>query len=208
MEMRPHYLLKIAGQNDLVTNLPLPDWAIASLHQAPFVAVRRAENVDNSIPVGIRGPERKHRFAASLPAHKAVAAISPYSLIWPANWKMVYPSRLPVAVRALQQVTPFLIQTGFRWGPTGSIGFELATGAATVKDSSDLDLLIDLPHFIKVSSARRLMNDLEKRIPVRLDVQLNTPRGGVSLADYISSDKVLVKTLSGPALQPGLCLWS
>jgi phosphoribosyl-dephospho-CoA transferase len=208
MDMKPHYLIKIARQNDLVTNLPLPDWAITSLHRAPFVVVRRAETAYSRIPIGIRGPERQHRFAASLPAHKAVAAISPYSLIWPANWKKVYPSRQPAAIRALQQVTPFLIQAGFRWGPTGSIGFELATGVATVNDSSDLDLLIDLPDFVNVRAARRLMTDLKKRTPVRLDVQLNTPRGGVSLADYIDSQKVLVKTPSGPVLQPIHSLWS
>jgi phosphoribosyl-dephospho-CoA transferase len=207
MEMNPHDLIKIKKEEDLSTDLPLPAWVSEALNLAPFVVVRRSHSPDGKIPVGVRGRERGQRFPAWLPEKKAVAVITPYSLMVSVNSNRINSSDAPAAIRSLRRVTPLLQSTGYRWGPTGSVGFELAANTTTVKEDSDLDILIDLPAFIPILSATRLMEDLQKRTLVRLDVQLNTPLGSLALADYISAGKVLVKGNSGPVLLHRNTLW-
>jgi phosphoribosyl-dephospho-CoA transferase len=207
MEMNPHDLIRIAKEEDLLTDLPLPAWVSGSLILAPFVVVRRSNATEGNIPVGVRGRERGQRFPAWLPKKKAVAVITPYSLMVSANSNRINKPGAPAAIRSLRRVTPLLQSTGYRWGPTGSVGFELAANMTTVKEDSDLDILIDLPEFIPILSATRLMEDLQRRSLVRVDVQLNTPQGSLALADYISAGKVLVKGNSGPLLLHRNTLW-
>src|SRR5580704_16431712 len=207
MEMNPHDLIKIKKEEDLSTDLPLPAWVSESLNLAPFVVVRRSHSPDGNIPVGVRGRERGQRFPAWLRQKKAVAVITPYSLMGSANWNRVDNPGAPAAIRSLRQVTSLLQSTGYRWGPTGSVGFELAANTTTVKEDSDLDILIDLPEFVPILSAARLMEHLQRRMLVRLDVQLNTPQGSLALAEYISAATVLVKGNSGPVLLHRNTLW-
>jgi phosphoribosyl-dephospho-CoA transferase len=207
MEMNPHDLIMIKKEEDLSTDVPLPAWVSESLNLAPFVVVRQSHSPDGKIPVGVRGRERGQRFPAWLRQEKAVAVITPYSLMGSANWNRVDNPGAPAAIRSLRRVTSLLQSVGYRWGPTGSVGFELAANMPTVKEGSDLDILIDLPEFIPILSATRLMEDLQRRTLVRLDVQLNTPQGSLALADYISAGKVLVKGNSGPLLLHRNTLW-
>jgi phosphoribosyl-dephospho-CoA transferase len=207
MEMNPHDLIRIAKEEDLSTDLPLPAWVSESLNLAPFVVVRRSHSPDGKIPVGVRGRERGQRFPAWLPEKEAVAVITPYSLMVSANSNRIYSPDAPAAIRSLRRVTPLLQSTGYRWGPTGSVGFELAANTTTVKEDSDLDILIDLPEFVSILSATRLLEDLQRRTLVRVDVQLNTPQGSLALADYINAVRVLVKGNSGPQLLHRNSLW-
>jgi phosphoribosyl-dephospho-CoA transferase len=207
MEMNPHDLIKIGGEADLATDHPLPDWAKAALSRAPFVVVRRAEIRDGHIPVGIRGLSRRERLGAWLPENKALAVVTPYSLPPSANLNGLCSSSPPAAIRSFQLVTPFLLRTGYCWGPTGSVGFELVTNMAAVTADSDLDLLIDLPEILAVQSASRLMTDLLKISLVYVDVQLKTAAGNLSLAEYIQSERVLVKKNSGLSLLHRNSLW-
>jgi phosphoribosyl-dephospho-CoA transferase len=207
MEMNPHDLIRIAKEEDLLTDLPLPAWVSESLNLAPFVVVRRSHSPDGKIPVGVRGRERGQRFPAWLPEQKAVAVITPYSLMGSANWNRVNNPCAPAAIRSLRRITPLLQSTGYRWGPTGSVGFELTANTTTVKEDSDLDILVDTPEFVPILSATRLMKDLQRRTLVRVDVQLNTPHGALALAEYISEVVVLVKGNSGPLLLHRNSLW-
>ncbi len=70
------------------------------------------------------------------------------------------------------------------WGPGGSVGFELASGLASVGNDSDLDLVVQLDHAISRSEARALWTRLPHQGQVRMDVQLQTPAGAVALSEY------------------------
>ena len=207
MEMNPHDLIRIKKEEDLLADLPLPAWASESLNLAPFVVVRRSHSPEGKIPVGVRGRERGQRFPAWLPDKKAVAVLTPYSLMVSANSNRINDPGAPAAIRSLRRITPLLQNTGYRWGPTGSVGFELAANTTTVKEDSDLDILMDLPEFVPILWATRLMEDLQKRTLVRVDVQLNTPQGSLALADYIGAEKILVRGNSGPLLLDRNTLW-
>ena len=207
MELNPHDLVRIRGVEELVTEHPPPQWVRASLLLAPFVVIRRAQNQNGCLPVGVRGWERGQRFAAWLPADRIIKVVTPYLLANPGTWKDVYNKFPPLTIRSLQLVTPLLDRTMYSWGPIGSAGFELATGISALRDSSDLDLLIDLNEALSMNAAGILMESLEKTTLVPLDIQINTPLGGVALKEYIKSNEVLIKTRNGPMLIPVESLW-
>ena len=106
------------------------------------------------------------------------------------------------ALSALARVAPILARRGYRWGPGGSVGFELATGVPTATLSSDLDVILRQDRRLEPDAAADLRAALaEAADPARIDVLLETPRGGVSLADLAARPaQVLVRTPDGPRL--------
>jgi phosphoribosyl-dephospho-CoA transferase len=106
------------------------------------------------------------------------------------------------ALAALDCVRDFLMRLAYRWGPGGSVGFELATGIATATASSDLDLILRRDGPLAPDQATDLLAALvQAAAPARIDVMLETPLGGVSLADVAAERaQVLVRTPSGPRL--------
>jgi phosphoribosyl-dephospho-CoA transferase len=106
------------------------------------------------------------------------------------------------AVAALRRVAPLLARLGYRWGPGGSVGFELATAMATATASSDLDVILRQPLRLEPDDARVLQAALaDAAAPARMDALLEAPRGGVSLADLSAAPtRVLVRTPDGPCL--------
>jgi phosphoribosyl-dephospho-CoA transferase len=92
----------------------------------------------------------------------------------------------------------------FVWGPTGSVGYELATRVPAATSASDLDLLILTPEKMPDATAIRLLSELNRHAQnagVRVDVQLETPAGGVALAELAAGKPhVMVRAAYGPAL--------
>jgi phosphoribosyl-dephospho-CoA transferase len=175
------------------------------------VVVRRGRTQAGGIPVGVRGRTRAQRFAAWLAAADIAERRSPEEL-WdsvenlPVSGlacapKQTRPETVP-ALAALTRVAPLLALRGYRWGPGGSVGFELATGAATATASSDLDVILYQARRLEPDEACALQAALaEAAAPVRIDTLLETPRGGVSLADLAAAPtRVLVRTPDGARL--------
>jgi phosphoribosyl-dephospho-CoA transferase len=88
----------------------------------------------------------------------------------------------------LAVVAATLPKFSLAYGPTGSVGFELASGRETATSTSDLDLLIRAPERISMKVARELLRSMAQG-PCRIDVQLETPRGAVSLAEYARGEQ-------------------
>ena len=106
---------------------------------------------------------------------------------------------LPV-FRVLAELRPLLDALGHVWGVTGSAGFQLATGLPTAHPDSDLDLLLRTERPLPRSEARPLLQLLEGSA-CRVDLQLETPLGGLALREWAgTSSRVLVKTADGPRL--------
>jgi phosphoribosyl-dephospho-CoA transferase len=100
----------------------------------------------------------------------------------------------------LLNISDLLKDFGVNWGPTGSIGFQLATGLETATPSSDLDILVRVPSRFPSTEAR-LIRDSLIGMPVRVDVQIETPLGAVALDEYARARKTtLLRTLDGPRL--------
>ncbi|SCC94231.1 Phosphoribosyl-dephospho-CoA transferase (fragment) [Thiomonas sp. X19] len=90
---------------------------------------------------------------------------------------------------------------GLRWGPGGSVGFELASGLASVGNDSDLDLVVLLDRAIPRSEAHTLWKQLPHQGPARMDVQLQTPAGAVALSEYaMGAGSVMLRSANGARL--------
>jgi phosphoribosyl-dephospho-CoA transferase len=195
---RPHDLLKLR-RCPLATDVPT--WVPDAFARAPFAVVRRAAAAPGAIAVGLRGNTRAERYAVSIDDKDIEVSLPPERLVH-ARPSAARAALAPfVLLRALAD-TPCL--AACEWGPTGSAGFELATGISTISSSSDLDLLIRAPRALSHAAARALLAELEACAAcagIRIDVQLDTPAGGVALAEWaMRKSRTMVRSAKGPRL--------
>lgn len=195
---RPHDLLRVDPAAVVGVERALSEWAMASLARWPVVVVRRAPGEPGVHTVGIRGDSRAERSAALVPAAAVTALAGPEDLAAHRLWDGIG-DPLP-AMAVLGTVASVMTGYGMIWGPTGSVGYALATGRACVTPSSDLDLAVWAPAPLGRDLARALATALAA-LPVRVDVQVETPSGAVALADLASgAAQVALRTAVGPRL--------
>ena len=206
-----HDLMRVRAPTAVTADVQAPSWVEDALRQTAWVVVRRGHLRAGGIPVGVRGRTRSQRFAAWLAVADIAERRSPEEL-WdgvenrPASGLAYAPTQTRTeavpALAALARVAPLLARLGYRWGPGGSVGFELATGVATATASSDLDVILRQGRRLGADEARALQAALvEAAFPARIDVLLETPGGGVLLADLAAATThVLVRTRDGARL--------
>jgi len=204
--MRAHDLLQISGVADLVyvgSELPekrCPLWVERSLQEAPFVVVRRANLFDGMIPVGVRGSLRQQRSAAYLAPESIRNRITPEKLAANRGWLANGRTEEIPGLKVLAGIEEMLANSPLAYGPTGSIGFELASGLPAATSTSDLDLLIRAPERLPMPVAQELITVFSGS-PCRVDAQLETPRGAISLAEYARGrTPLLLRQNGGPVL--------
>ena len=190
---RPHDLLWGLTPDTLPEDAPA--WAVEVAKAGLPVVVRRATPEADRIPVGLRGTTRAERLAAWVEPAAVLQRRSPEAL------RVGDACRdLPVFA-ALASLQPLLDELGLPWGPTGAAGYELACGWPALHAGSDLDLLIRCESPLTRDQARALLVSLQGQALCRLDILLETPLGGVALADWAgSAPLVLLKTAAGPRL--------
>lgn len=180
-------------------DLPLeaPAWVVEALHQQHPVVVRRALAPAGQLAVGVRGPGREQRYATFMRLADVQRSVRPEQLGRlhgngsQAHWP---------ALQALAQLRPLLSGLGLAWGVSGSAGFELASGVPALHQGSDLDLIVRAPQFVSRQCAMQWLQLLQSA-PCRVDVQLQTPRGGVALRDWAgAASQVLLKGQAGAEL--------
>ena len=202
MRALTHALLCIAPGQALTTEGAVPAWVTEQLARTPWVVVRRAGAARGLLPVGVRGRSRAERFAAWLPASAVLECITPTQLAARRAWRH-HPRRTEVpALAALEEVAAMMVPANLaaHWGPGGSVAFELASGCPTASAASDLDLIVRLDTVLPAATAGALLAQL-RQLPVRADVLLETPRGGVALSEYVrASAPYLVRTPEGARL--------
>ena len=197
--MRPHDLLRLADGAGIRYEGSVPAWVPASLARTPWVVVRRARTPTELIPVGARGRARPERFAAFLAPSAVTARVTPEDLAAARGWRHRFRARWLGALHVLEAVDELFSSHGLVWGPTGSVGFELATGVPVAGPASDLDVVVRAPEPWSLDQARELAEVLA-RLPVHVDTQLDTPTGAVALAEYARGGRILLRTPDGPKL--------
>jgi len=179
----------------------MPAWLPRVFADAPYAVVRRAEAPPGLVAAGFRGPSRAQRYGAFVALDSIVSACSPEHL----RDRPPSPERRALsAFQALEALARHGWLDALTWGPTGSVGFELATGRPVVSDTSDLDLLIRMPTPLPRATARTLrarLSTVEAALGVRIDTQLETPAGGVSLSEWADhKPRVMARSRCGPSL--------
>jgi phosphoribosyl-dephospho-CoA transferase len=197
-----HDLIRLREPIALIKDASVPAWVEPALLRAPWVVVRRGHPRDGMIPIGVRGLARQERFAAVLAVAGIADRRSPEELTESHDVIARRRKDEAPALAALARVAPILASRGHRWGPGGSVGFEIATGVETATSSSDLDVILRQEHRLRPDEAIDLRAALAgAAAPARVDVLLETPRGGVSLADLAAMrSRLLVRTPDGPRL--------
>jgi phosphoribosyl-dephospho-CoA transferase len=195
-----HDLIRLREPILLTADGRAPAWVQLALRRTPWVVVRRGWVRDGMIPVGVRGLTRSQRFAALVAVDEIAERLSPEDLA--ASGCIIEQSRKDAApaLAALDRVAGLLLRRGYRWGPAGSVGFEIATSIATATASSDLDLILRQDCRPEPNKATDLQAALTlAAAPASIDVMIETPMGGVSLADLAAMHaQVLVRTPCGP----------
>lgn len=192
-QYRPHDLLWGLTPDGLSPEAPA--WAAEVVQAGLPVVVRRAVPETDRIPVGLRGTTRAERLAAWLEPAAVRRQLSPEALRVSSDCR-----DLPV-FSTLAFIEPLLDDLGLPWGPTGAAGYELASGWPALHAGSDLDLLIRCAAPLSRDQARALLTSLQGQALCRLDILLETPLGGVALADWAGdASRVLLKTTAGPRL--------
>jgi phosphoribosyl-dephospho-CoA transferase len=197
-----HDLIRPREPIALTADGPAPSWVEPALRRAPWVVVRRGYVRDGMMPVGVRGMARHERFAALLAVADIADRLSPEDLtVADHDIEQFRKDAIP-ALAALDRIAPLLVRRGYHWGPGGSVGFEIATGIATATAPSDLDLILRQDRRLEPKEAAELLAALAKAAaPARIDVILETPGGGVALADLAAMPaQVLVRTPDGARL--------
>jgi phosphoribosyl-dephospho-CoA transferase len=199
LRWRAHDLLRLAR---LPADEHAPDWLHAAFAHAPFAVVRRAPCANGFVAVGLRGATRAQRFGTWVAVADIDASFAPEDLV--ANEPLDGRHALPafIALARLRDTRSALHD--FVWGPTGSAGFELATRTSTASESSDLDLLIRMPRRCEAATMRALIDTLAQassHAQTRIDAQLETPAGGVALAELAAGrPRVLARAADGARL--------
>ena len=201
-ELGTHALLRIAAPEVLQCDTHLPEWVVQELRRAPWVVVRRARVREGLIPVGVRGAARSMRFAAWLPPGEVREALNPLELAARRGWR-AHPRAAEVpALAALGKVEECMQRVGLgaSWGPTGSVGFELASGCRTATPHSDLDLMVQADGPLASEAAAAVLTEFLS-LPATVDVLVETPYGAVALAEYVSARRpILLRTATGARL--------
>lgn len=194
---RPHDLLQLADPHNAVPSYA-PPWVATALSVAPWVVVRRTAAPVGRVAVGVRGTARSHRFAMEISHTAFTGVLGPEDLC--SRTAELQPA-LPAA-RALRAASALLNPTGLPWGPTGSVGFQLASGMRTVTSSSDLDLLLR-PSRLPARARLIHLHLALQRLRVRVDCQVEIDDGAIALGELASDvRRMLLRSATGPRLIP------
>jgi phosphoribosyl-dephospho-CoA transferase len=197
--LRAHDLLNASGMPQTLDGAPLPDWALASCRRDMPMVVRRApRGADGAVPAGLRGLARHERLAVLVASGAIRCVVTPEMLAAKAS---ALPHDAPfAALRTLRALAPRLDALGWAWGPTGGVGFTLASGLSVLRGDSDLDLVVRMAHAPSAVQRGRLAQLLDEA-ECRVDLQIDTGRGGFALRDWLAMpSRTLLKTDSGPRL--------
>ncbi len=200
MIVAPHDLLQI--DPTIARTWSAPDWVHRSLARAPWVVVRRAAAVDGAIPIGIRGSQRCERYGAFVRPADVLAVRTPYDLVA----RIVTSGRsMGLAARPIERAARALdaaaLWRGIRWGPTGSYGFELASGVYVTHEASDLDGVVVVTSRETLATFARHRARITAATGVRIDLEVQVRDLGIALEEYLGdAERVLAKTSAGAAL--------
>jgi phosphoribosyl-dephospho-CoA transferase len=175
-----------------------PAWVGPALQRYPWVVARRAVAPEELVAVGVRGIERRQRWGGFMRNDQISEVVAPYDL----RSEFADPNRLNLpALQALRYIQTELSTLPYRWGPGGSVGYELVSRIPVVTPESDLDLILSAPERFNRRFGRELMQKIAEA-PCKADVRVETSWCGFSLEEYSRHDaeRFLVRTPAGPRL--------
>jgi phosphoribosyl-dephospho-CoA transferase len=146
--------------------------------------------------VGVRGATRNERWGGFCDEHLIRKIVRPAELLGLSRSSTDL--RRTPALRTLRELIEGWRDFSLQWGPTGSVGFELARGRQVTNEASDLDLAIDAPNWIAPEQARSLWDGVTG-LHTKVDIRVEAPKCSFSLEEYAhaSSSRILLRYPDG-----------
>ncbi len=200
MGFNTHDLLEIDSFKNLQNQTLAPSWVVESIIAAPYVVVRRAQQSDLFVAVGVRGKTRAERWADSVAIDCIKRVVTPMQLRVADSISENRIKEVP-ALRQLQVIEKLWHQLELQWGPGGSVGFELATGYPSSTATSDLDIVLFAPNPFNRQFARNILASLEE-FKSSVDVLVETSEYAFLLKDFAHAEKeeILLRSADGVLL--------
>lgn len=172
-------------------------WLENSGDKASWAVVRRAHpTTSGHIAVGFRGSSRNQRWGTEIPAEYITAVTAPYEIS----------SKVLPGGAAFQAFNAF-DEMPYKFGPGGSVGFELASGIQSTHPDSDLDLVIYADSPLSVHDIRTIRHFHQRAaVFATVDILIETPLGGVAFSEleramsYSPMPSMMLRTHQGPEL--------
>src|SRR5580658_6992128 len=161
-----HDLLQIDAHALTANSVSRPQWVTETLICCPWVVVRRGQAPAGQISVGVRGAARSERWAGCCSETLIKKIVRPAELLVPSRTSAHF--RRAPALQVLQEVIERWQGLSLPWGPTGSVGFELATGRPATTEGSDLDLVVYATDRLAAHHARSLWDSVTS-LQVKVD---------------------------------------
>lgn len=196
LSIRPHDLVWLKAAAPLELDGQWPGWLTPDWRACAPLVVRRESSAAGRAPVGLRGATRSERCKGYAAQADIARRVVPEML---AGGARHLPCHAP-ALAALAALAPALDALGLAWGPTGGVGFFLASGLPVLRADSDLDLLVRAPQPLTAAQDAAL-GALQRGAACRIDIQIDTGHGAFAFAEWQrTAGRVLLKTDSGPVL--------
>lgn len=194
----PHDLLFLRPQTLLPDEAPA--WAQDSIKEGLPCVVRRDSFSLEKIPVGFRGTKRSQRYGSFISSQDVLKKFSPedaVALLLTTELKSPQLDYLKDFSEFIQ--TNENLKNSVRWGISGSFGFSLAVGKQYFRDTSDIDLVVRANNEEELNRLASLKSWILTP-KFQLDIQIQTSKGGFSYKEWLRTNKVLLKTNTGPLL--------
>lgn len=181
LKIRPQVHDLVQMDPDALHSIDAPAWVNRELPRCPWAVIRRVRGPTGLIAVGVRGEMRNERWGGYIPQHAVKQIVEPRELLQVARCSSRIDRTSPIQL--LEEVIDRWQGLALPWGPTGSVGFELASGHRVTTELSDLDVVIRASRRLSVECARLLWERVRGLRP-RVDVRVETPMCGFALEEY------------------------
>ncbi|EMN4127986.1 MULTISPECIES: malonate decarboxylase holo-ACP synthase [Providencia] len=196
MQVNPHDFVWISSLDDLPKEL-LPEWVISQWNKQLPLVVRREATAQEKLSVGIRGIKPGQRFITQIDKSAITHIMNVESLV--ANSRELQRSMF-IALPPVQ-VLLLLSQHNWpwAWAVTGSCAYTLVTDIQSMLADCDLDVLIRCPTRHKKEDFAEFA--IKANTPLcRIDIHIETPKGGFSLAEWFKNEQVTLHTPRGAVI--------
>jgi phosphoribosyl-dephospho-CoA transferase len=163
-------------------SMDAPAWVNQRLSECPWVVVRRARAPTGMVAVGVRGDTRNERWGGYANQSAIEQIVEPNELL--RVFRASTGANRTAPIRLLEKVIERWQGLTLPWGPTGSVGFELASGHRVTTPHSDLDIAIRAPERLSAELARSLWARVMGLRP-KVDVRIETSECGFALEEYV-----------------------
>lgn len=194
--MKVHDIVKWESIDHLEKTTPIPDWVYDAPAAKSFGVVRRMPIMNDMVPIGLRGNTREQRFGTFIHKSRIVEVMTPIELV-----DRIEGYTNEIHLPTLKKIKQAFEQFNLRWGPTGSVGFELATAISVTTERSDIDVCIYMEEIDRelLIEVGKFLETLERRVDVQVEM---ASVGAFLLHDFLKHEKLgfVIRTPFGPQL--------